>query len=109
MDKPKRKNYFFKLLAILFLLYVSLLIAYESGYYETKARNRATLTKEAMQEFESDLQSGKVVDIKDYLKEEKIDYSNKVTKIGNRVSKSLSDFMTKGLKGAFNALKGLFW
>lgn len=50
-------------------MFVSLLIAYESGYYETKMSNRAILTKEAMEQFESDVENGEVVDIKDYLKD----------------------------------------
>ena len=65
---PKKKNnIFFKILAILFLVYIALTIAYESGYYETKQKNRATLTKEAMEQFENDLKEGKTLDIKEYL------------------------------------------
>ena len=84
MNKKKKNNYFFKILSVLFFIYLALLIAYESGYYETKASNRATLTKEAMEKFEEDVKNGEMVDIKDYLQEEKIDYSNKVTKMGNK-------------------------
>lgn len=109
MKKNKKSKYFFRILSVLFLIFVALLIAYESGYYETKASNRATLTKEAMEEFEKDLANGEIVDIKNYLKKEDTDYSNKVTKIGNKVSNSISDIMTKGISGVFNTLKGLFW
>ena len=44
---------------------MALLIAYESGYYETRMGNRAVLTKEAMEKFEEDVENGEVVDIKD--------------------------------------------
>ena len=48
MKKSKKSKYFFSILFCFFFMFVSLLIAYESGYYETKMSNRAILTKEAM-------------------------------------------------------------
>ncbi len=107
---PKKKtNIFFKVLAVLFLVYIAITIAYKSGYYENKISNRATMTKEAMEKFEEDLQNGEMVDVKNYLKEDKIDYSNKVTKVGNKLSKGISEVMTNGISGLFKVLKGLFW
>lgn len=107
--KKKKSRYFFKTLFWLFVVFIALIIAYESGYYETKAHNRATLTSEAIKKFESDVKNGQVVDLSNYLKEEKKDYSSGVTKIGNKISNSVSEVMTKGISGLFNALKGLFW
>lgn len=109
MSKKPKINIFFKILLVLFFVYLAITIACESGYYATKNHKDALLTKEAMQKFEADLANGEVVDIKDYLVDEKVDYSNMVTKIGNKVSTTLSDFMTKGLTSMFNMLKGLFW
>ena len=109
METKKKPNFLFKILAILFLIFTALLIAYESGYYETKNKNRAILTKEAMAKFEEDINNGEMVDVKDYLKEERVDYSNSVTKVGNKISNNISKFMTKGLSGLFKSLKGLFW
>ena len=109
MKKDKKSKYFFRILFCFFVVFVALLIAYESGYYETKMSNRAVLTKEAMEKFESDVENGEVVDINDYLKSEDVDYSNGVTKFGNKISNGISDVMTKGLSGLFDALKGLFW
>lgn len=109
MKKNKKTKFLFRILSFLFFIYIALLFAYQSGYYETKASNKAVLTKEAMKQFEKDVQSGQMVDVKDYLKEENVDYSNGITKFGNKISKGLSDVMTKGLSGLFDALKGLFW
>ena len=109
MKKDKKSKYFFRILFCFFVVFVALLIAYESGYYETKMSNRAVLTKEAMEKFESDVENGEVVDIHDYLKSEDVDYSNGVTKFGNKITSGISDVMTKGLSGLFDALKGLFW
>lgn len=107
--KKSKSRYFFRILFLFFLGYVALLIAYESGYYETKAGNKATLTKEAMEKFEQDVASGEMVDVKSYIVEERKDYSNGVTKIGNKLSNGISEVATKGLTGLFDALKGLFW
>ena len=109
MEKAKKKNYLFKILGLVFLVYIALILAYESGYYETKNSNKAILTKEAMVKFEEDVKKGEVVDIKNYLKEDKVDYSNKVTKMGNKVANNFSKFMTECLMGIFKGLKGLFW
>lgn len=109
MKKSKKSKYFFRILFCFFLVFVALLIAYESGYYETRMSNRAVLTKEAMEKFEEDVKNGEVVDVQDYLKKESVDYSNGVTKIGNKISNGISEVMTNGLSGLFNALKGLFW
>jgi len=109
MKKNKKSKYFFRSLFLLFLIFVALLIAYESGYYETKASNRAILTKEAMEQFEQDVQNGEMVDVKDYLKDERIDYSNGITKFGNKISNGISDVLTEGISGFLETLKGLFW
>lgn len=109
MKKSRKAKIFFRILFCFFLVYVALIIAYESGYYETKSSEKAVLTKEAMERFEQDLSNGQLVDVKDYLVEDRKDYSNKVTKVGNKISQGISDFMTKGLSGVFEALKGLFW
>jgi hypothetical protein len=107
--KKSKSRYFFRILFIFFVVYVALLIAYESGYYETKIGNKATLTKEAMEQFETDLENGEIVDVKNYITTEEKDYSNSITKVGNKLSNGISDIMTKGISGLFDTLKGLFW
>ncbi len=105
----KKTNLFFKIIGLLFIIYMVVYIAYKSGYYETKVTNKALMTEEARAQFEEDLKNGEIVDLKTYLKEDRIDYSNKITKVGNKISESISDFMTKGIGSIFKVLKGLFW
>ncbi|MCX4254891.1 MAG: hypothetical protein OSJ63_06500 [Bacilli bacterium] len=109
MKISKKGKYFFRILFVFLLVFVALNIAYESGYYETKSKNKAILTKDAMVRFEEDLKNGQMVDVTNYLEEDDIDYSTKVSKIGNKLSNTVSEFMTKGISGLFGALKGLFW
>lgn len=109
MKKNKNSKYFFRILFCFLVVFTSLLIAYESGYYETKMTNKVIMTKEAMDRFEEDVEKGEIVDIKDYLEDDNKDYSNSITKVGNKISEKISDIMTNGLSGLVDALKGLFW
>ena len=86
--ESKKSKYFFRTLFGFLVVFVALLIAFESGYYESRMSNRAVLTKEAM---------------------DRVDYSNGITKLGNKISNGISKIMTNGLSGLFEALKGLFW
>ncbi len=107
--KKRKANIFFRILFLLFFVYVSLIIAYQSGYYETKMAKKVSITKEAMEKFEEDVRDGEVVDVKDYLVHDDVDYRNSVTKVGNKISGFISDIITKGLEGMVDGLKGLFW
>lgn len=109
MEHKKKTNWFFRILFCLIFMYAALLIAFHSGYYENKMNNKMTLTKEAMEQFEKDVANGVSVDIKDYLKTDKEDYSNTVTRVGNKLASGINEVMTKGLTGLFDVLKGLFW
>ena len=61
-----------------------------------------------MEQFESDVENGEVVDIKDYLKDDTIDYSNSITKMGNKIASGISEVMTKGVSGLLDAFKRTF-
>jgi len=108
MKKKKPSRHFFRVLGILFFVFIVLYISIECGYYETKLSKKSTLTKENIAKFEQDVKSGKAVDINNYTIDENIDYSNNVTKIGNAVSESLNTVMTEGLGTAVNLIKKLF-
>ena len=51
VEKKKSGSWFFKVLLVLFLLYISLTIAIEAGYYEAKLSEKTTITEEAMEQF----------------------------------------------------------
>lgn len=108
MESKKKEPVFLKILAVLFILYLSLTIAISSGYYEAKLSEKATITDEAMKQFEEDVRAGKNVDIKDYLTDIKKDYSNGATKLGSDFSKIIEKFMSKGINELINIFKILF-
>ena len=82
MQKKTKPNWFFRVLALLFVLYISLSIAMETGYYEAKLNEKTMLTEESIRKFENDVREGKEVDINDYVVEKNRDFSNGATKIG---------------------------
>lgn len=108
MESKKKEPIFLKILAVLFILYLSLTIAISSGYYEAKLSEKATITDEAMKQFEEDVRAGKNVDIKDYLTDIKKDYSNGATKLGSDFSNIIEKFMSKGINELINIFKILF-
>lgn len=108
MNKKKDNSWFFKVLGFLFLLYISLSIAIQTGYYEAKLSEKTTITNEAMKRFEEDVRMGKDVEIEDYITDIHKDYSNQTTKAGVALSKTIENFMAKGINEIVNIFKVLF-
>ena len=104
----KRFNWFGFILIIFFLIYLSLYIAYSSGYYEANISKHTIITQEKLEEFEQDVKNNKEIDIKDYIDKDKKDYSSKVSKIGSNISSSIDSFMDGGMSDFFNFLGKLF-
>ena len=110
MEERKRNpsRHFFRLIGALFVVYIALYIAMESGYYETKLGEKVTLTNERIKEFEQDVKDGKEIDVNDYLEDEMIDYSNNISKAGMNISNSTEKFMTSGIQKIFKFIGSLF-
>ena len=105
----KKRNWFLRLLFVLFIVFLGLYIASVSGYYETQVGNKVALTEEAIRDFENDVLEGKNVDIKTYLQEDNTDYSNTFTDMGDRLSESVQKILTDGIGGIWDAIKVLFF
>ena len=105
----KKRNWFLRLLFVLFIVFLGLYIASVSGYYETQVGNKVALTEEAIRDFENDVLEGKNVDIKTYLQEDNKDYSNTFTDMGDRFSESVQKILTDGIGGIWDAIKVLFF
>lgn len=108
MEKKKKTNWFLRLVLLLFVLYISLSIAMETGYYESKLNEKTMLTEESIKKFEQDVREGKNVDINDYVIEKNRDYSNSATKIGVFVSSIIEDIMGDGINKMADIFKKLF-
>lgn len=107
MKKKKGSSVFWWCLGILFLAFMGLYIAMESGYYESALHRKTAMTAEKIKEFEQDVADGKEIDLKDYLVDESVDYSNKATNLGVSVSNGVEKFMTQGIREMFEFVKKL--
>lgn len=105
--KNKKGNWFFRILTVLFVIYVALFISLHTGYYEKMVRDRTLMTEEKILEFENDVANNMVVDIKDYLPEEK-DYSNFFTKSATTISNVLGNILDDKTENVWDFIKSLF-
>ncbi len=56
MKKGKNNKLFRLILLSLFIIYIGLYIANETGYYESKLNNKVRLTNESIRQFEKDVE-----------------------------------------------------
>ena len=105
----KKPNLFFKVLSLLFFGFIALYIALESGYYETEIKKVVSLTNEKIKAFEEDVKNNKKINLDSYLEKKEVDYSNSVSKFGNKITNTLAKTITQGLSGVFDIVKTLFW
>jgi hypothetical protein len=109
MDNKKEKMHpFFKILIVLFLIFIAFYIALQSGYYPTRVQKRAMLTKNNIDKFNDDVKNNKELTPGSYI-EDDIDYSNFVTKAGNSLTYSLGKVLVEGSEGIKKTIKILFW
>lgn len=101
MEKKKKINYFKIILILLFIIYISLYTLNVSGYYDGSIKKKVEFTSEQIKEFESDIENGEPVDVKDYLKGQNKDYTNGASRLGYQVSKNIDNFLNRGIKNFF--------
>ncbi len=106
--KKKEKNPFFRILSLLFLLFISLYIALESGYYEAKVSKKTAMTEESIKKFEEDIKNGNPIDVNSYVYEEKKDFGNNTTDAAIFLGSKVENFMSNGITEIFDIVKSLF-
>ena len=107
MKKKQKTNWFFRILNLLFLIFISLYIALQSGYYESKIAKKTAMTEESIKQFEQDVKDGKNIDLNNYVFEEKKDYSNNTTDAAIFIGGKVENFMSSGISDIFDLLKSL--
>ena len=107
-EEASSKNYFLIIMIFLFIIFLILYISGEAGYNEYKVHTKTILTEEAIKEFEKDISEGKNVKLENYIKTEKIDYSNMISDTGYNVGILIEKFMNKGIKKTVKILSSLF-
>lgn len=105
----KKNSWFKKFLSTAFIIFMGLYISSVSGFYEAKLSNKVALTDEAIKKFEQDVLEGKNVDVNTYISNNNVDYSNKFTESGEKISEAVTKILTEGFSGAWDAIKVLFF
>lgn len=106
--KKKWLNRIFKYLFVLsFIAFLTLYLSQATGYYEYENHQKATLTEEQIKQFEEDVKNGKNIKIEDYVEKTHVDYSNKASSMGNKVSDTINRSVKTGIEKIFGALNKL--
>lgn len=99
-------NKIFKgILIILVLIFLVMVFTSSSGYYEYELNKKTTLTNEEILKFEKDLKDGKKIDINNYVRSDTKQYDNKVSRLGNNISKKVDGVMSLGIKYLFKYIE----
>ena len=105
----KKPNWFLRIVFVFFIVFLVMYVSSMSGYKEKRIHDKVIITEDAIKAFESDILAGKDVEVIDYLDNDYIDYSNKLTKAGDALTETIQSFLTDGLIGVWNTIKVLFW
>lgn len=103
MDKKIIKLF---ILVILIVFVMAYMIS-SSGYYEYTMQQRTVITNEKIKEFEEDVKNRENIDLKDYLEEEEVDYSNRFSNLMYNISDSSNKITRKMIKYIFKKLSYL--
>lgn len=95
------------IIIILFIVFISSYLISSTGYYEYTMQQRTIITNEKIKEFENDIKNNENIDLKDYLEEEQIDYSNKITTLVYNISDNSNKLAKKAIKILFKKLGSL--
>lgn len=94
-------------ISITIIIFISSYLISSSGYYEYTMQQRTIITNEKIKEFETDVKNNQDIDLKEYLKQEEIDYSNKFTTLVYNISENSNELTRKIIKKIFKKLSTL--
>lgn len=98
----KLKDIFIGIGIFLLVIFFGLYFSSKTGYYETEEKNKTILTLEQIKAFETDVQNGAEIDLKDYLKTFEKNYDNSISdhalQISNFIGRMVRDMITKAIQ-----------
>lgn len=94
-------------ISITIIIFISSYLISSSGYYEYTMQQRTIITNEKIKEFETDVKNNQDIDLKEYLKQEEVDYSNKFTTLVYNISENSNELTRKIIKKIFKKLSTL--
>lgn len=69
-----------------------------NGYVDNINKKKTLYTEEQIKKFESDVSNGEYLDYKDYTLAKDIDYSNKMSDLGENISELISATANRSIK-----------
>ncbi len=108
MPKKKKVHPIIRILEVLFVIFIALFIANSSGYYEGKVRNKVAITNDKIEEFEQMLANGDDVDLNNFLANDRVDYSNKLSNFGEKLTMDVQVIVKNSFEFIGNIFKSLF-
>lgn len=100
--KEKVLKYFLFIFIGIFLI---LLVAQMTGYYESPKTKAKILTEEQIKIFEEEIKNGKEIDISGYTKDIEKDYSNKLSSNIYKLSLKLESVVDSTIKSIFKGIE----
>ena len=104
--EKKKNNYFLRVLLVFFIIFISLYVMDNLGYYNIASKNKI-ITEEKMKEFESDVKNGKQIDVKEYIRDD-TNYKNIYSDMGYNSSLLIDQALNKSFTNIGRILKKLF-
>lgn len=101
-NNKKKSNIFFRVLFVLFVLFLCVYSISSNGYIEKNNENKTLFTEEQIKKFENDVEEGKEIDINEYILPNDIDYSNSISDLGEKISNAI-DFTANKSIDALNS------
>lgn len=89
---------------ILIFLFSILYFMQLNGYNEYTQNKKNMLTEEQIREYEEDIAAGRDVTLKDYIKDDKTDYTNGIARLGLDISYFIENTFNKGMNAFFEML-----
>lgn len=92
---------------VITVLFIVSYIVSETGYYKYSLRRRMVITSDRIKEFEEDIKNNENIDIKNYLDDDRVDYSNKITDFVYNISDKSNNIAKKTIRYFFKKLENL--
>lgn len=107
-DKILLIKKFLKAIFFIFvMLYLSLFIMDQTGYYTFSLVKQKNLTEEQIKKFEEDIKAGVDIDLEEYIKTDDKSYQNNVSSLGLVISNGIGSIVNKCVNSFFGLLNDL--
>lgn len=103
----KKEKAFRTIFTSLFIIFIGLSLTNKAGFKEYELHKNVELTNEQIKKFENDVKNNKNVDINDYIRNTKEDYSNDFSKASLNFSNVTSKYIKKGINKIFDTISKL--